>query len=71
MANTCNQEFLHLQYEFKQNTTYIKKLTSELASNNTLLGTLEAKVTGELTDVKGELASLTQWLRQCHASPSL
>jgi len=25
---------------------------------------------GELVDVKGELASLTQWLKQSHGSPS-
>jgi len=71
MENIHNQEFIHLQYEFKQNTNNIKKMTYELSSNNTFLETLEAKVTGELVDVKGELASLTQWLKQSHGSPSL
>jgi hypothetical protein len=35
------------------------------------LDTFEAKVTGELAEVKGELSSLTQWLKQSLGSPSL
>jgi hypothetical protein len=48
MANTRNQEFLHLQDESKQNKVDIQRLTSEIASTNTHLETFEAKVTGEL-----------------------
>jgi hypothetical protein len=71
MENTHNQEFLHLQDESKQSKEDIQIFTFEIASNNTRLETLETKVIGELVDVKGELASLTQWLKQSHGSPSL
>jgi hypothetical protein len=71
MATTRNQEFLHLQDESKQNKVDIQRLTSELASTNTRLETFEAKVTRDLADVMGELASLTQRLKQSHGSISL
>jgi hypothetical protein len=71
MATTRNQEFLHLQDESKQHKVDIQRLTSEIASNNSHLDTFEAKVTCELAYVKGELSSLTQWLKQSLSSSSL
>jgi len=59
MANTHNQELLHPQDESKHNKAYIQRMNSKLASTNTHLETFEAKVTCELADVNGELASLT------------
>jgi hypothetical protein len=46
-------------------------LTSEISSNNSFLDTFEAKVNGELAYVKGELSSLTQWLKHPMALPPL
>jgi len=71
MATTCNQEFLHLQDESKQHRVEIQTLTFEIASNNSCLDTFEAKVIGKLAEVKGELSSLTQWLKQSLGYPSL
>jgi hypothetical protein len=59
MANTRNQELLHLQYESKQHKVDIQRMTSEIASNNSHLDTFEAKVTGELVEAKGQFSSIT------------
>jgi hypothetical protein len=71
MTTTRNQEFLHLQDESKQKKVDIQRMTSEIASNYSRLDTFEDKVTRELVEVKGELWSLTQWLKQSLGSPSL
>jgi hypothetical protein len=71
MANTHNQELLHLKDESKQHKVDIQIPTFEISSNNFRLDTFEAKVTSKLADVKGDLYSLTQWLKQSLGSPSL
>jgi len=71
MANTRNQEFLHLQYEFKKHEVCIQIMSSQIHFNNYRLDTFRAKVIGELIEVKGEFSSLTQWLKQTLGSPSL
>jgi hypothetical protein len=60
MATTHNQEFLHLQDESKQHKVDIQRMTYKIASKNSCLDSCEAKVTGELTEIKGEFSSLTQ-----------